>query len=422
MLTAEQNELVTRVGPGTPMGETIRRYWMPALLSWEIAEPDCPPVRVKLLGENLVGFRDTNGRVGILEEFCAHREASLFYGRNEECGLRCVYHGWKYDVEGHCVDMMNEPEELNYKSKIRLVSYPAIDIGGVIWTYMGDPANQPPPPLFDWTQAPETHRNVNKVWQESNWLQALEGGIDTSHAPILHGTLTADTGRPGFSPANKTSANVAPFVEFDTTAYGFRYFGIRQLSDGDTYVRAYHYVMPFHQIRPSRGSLGERESGHMWVPMDDENCMVYNWSHHLGEEPIDDEARLDRMSANGPLDVDQKNGFRSIRNRDNGYMLDREVQKNETFTGIEGINCQDRAIQESMGRIVDRTKEHLGPADLGIMEIRKSLMAAISTVQDGGMPPGVNSSYYTIRATEKFVPEGVDWREAIMPRMSTTSV
>ena len=192
MLTREENELVTRTGPGTPMGAVMRRYWMPALLSWELPEPDCPPVRVKLLNEQLVAFRDTNGRLGMLEEFCAHRGVSLWLGRNEECGLRCVFHGWKYDVDGNCVDQMNEPQD--FKDKIHLKAYPTVELGGVIWTYMGPPDKKPPLPKFEWTQAPESHRHVSKVIQECNWLQAFEGGVDTSHDAILHRAFGSDTG------------------------------------------------------------------------------------------------------------------------------------------------------------------------------------------------------------------------------------
>src|SRR2546428_9899143 len=197
MLSPEENELVTRTGAGTPMGEVMRRYWMPAALAWELPLPDCPPIRVKLLGEKLVAFRDTQGRVGLIDEFCAHRRASLFCGRNEEGGLRCVYHGWKFDVTGRCVDMMNEPEELSFKNKTRQPSYPTVEEGGIIWAYMGPPDLQPPLPKFAWTQAPPTHRHVSKVIEECNWLQALEGGIDTSHAPILHRLLVPSSNSGG---------------------------------------------------------------------------------------------------------------------------------------------------------------------------------------------------------------------------------
>ena len=195
MLSVEENERLTRTGPGTPMGQTLRRYWIPALLAWELPEPDCPPVRVKLLGERLVAFRDTNGRIGLLDEFCPHRGVSLWLGRNEACGLRCVYHGWKYDVDGNCVDQMNEPQP--FKDSIHIEAYPTVELGGVIWAYLGPRQLQPPLPKFAWTQVPDTHRHISKVIQECNWLQALEGGVDTSHAQILHRYFAGGIGPTG---------------------------------------------------------------------------------------------------------------------------------------------------------------------------------------------------------------------------------
>jgi phthalate 4,5-dioxygenase len=173
MLSREDNTLLTRVERGTPMGTLMRRYWIPALLAREVAEPDGPPVRVRLLGEDLVAFRDTRGVIGLLDEFCPHRRASLFFGRNEECGLRCVYHGWKFDADGRCVDMMNEPADLQFKDKIFITSYPTVEVGGVVWAYMGPPDRRPAPPDFAWTRRPATHLQVSKVIQESNWLQGL---------------------------------------------------------------------------------------------------------------------------------------------------------------------------------------------------------------------------------------------------------
>src|SRR4051794_31972508 len=195
MLTAEQNELLTRTGPGTPMGNLMRRYWVPALLSWELPEPDCAPVQVKLLGESLVAFRDTSGRVGMIEELCAHRAASLFLGRNEENGLRCVFHGWKYDTAGNCVDLPNDLIETPMQSKIHLTAYPTVEMGGIIWTYMGPPDRRPPDPRFEFTQVGRTRRQVTKTWEECNWLQGLEGGVDSAHAGILHRVLPTASGR-----------------------------------------------------------------------------------------------------------------------------------------------------------------------------------------------------------------------------------
>jgi len=415
MLSREDNALLTRVDRGTPMGDTLRRYWIPALLGWELPEPDCPPVRVRLLGEDLVAFRDTQGRIGLLDELCPHRRASLFFGRNEECGLRCVYHGWKYDVDGRCVDMMNEPDADSFKEKIFTTAYPTVELGGIVWAYLGPPERRPAPPAFAWLQIPATHRQVSKVIQETNWVQGLEGGIDTSHAPILHRLLTMETTRPGFKPDNPFVRGKPPTLAVDVTDYGYQYAGIRTLDEARIHVRTYHYIMPFHQIRPSRSESGvPLVAGHTWVPIDDENTMVYNWEYSTTDAPLTADDRLERRLGNGPLDVDQTT-FRSKRNRRNNYLLDRRVQKTESFTGIDGINVQDRAIQESMGPIVDRSREHLGPADRAVIQARRLLLEAVRTVAEGGTPRGIEPTYATLAAAESVLPRDADWRQASLP-------
>ena len=425
MLSHEENQLVTGTDPGTPMGEVMRRYWMPALMSEEVPEPDGPPVRVRLLGESLVAFRDTSGRVGLLDEFCAHRGASLFLGRNEECGLRCVFHGWKYDVDGSCLDMMNESPDSSYKSKIRLTAYPTVEEGGVVWAYMGPEGMRPPPPKFDWTQVPESHRRVSKVIQGCNWLQALEGGIDTAHAPILHRLITTNSSRAGFSPSTDFVSGKPPTVEVDLTDYGYRYAGIRSLGERGNFVRTYHYVMPFHQIRPRQSGYRDQSyqpqiAGHMWVPMDDENCMVYNWIYSFGDPPIPDDEWLEIERGYGRGPEHTLPGFRSVINRGNDWLIDRQVQKTETFSGIDGINAQDLAVQESMGPIVDRSKENLSPSDRAIVAARRLLIQATRTVADGGDPPGVGTSYYRARAVDRVLPADVAWRDALMAEIYPT--
>jgi phthalate 4,5-dioxygenase len=417
MLSKEENEIVTRVGPGTPMGNTLRRYWVPALLSSEIPGPDCAPARVRLLGEDLVAFRDSEGRIGLLDELCPHRLASLYFGRNEECGLRCVYHGWKFDVAGACTDMMNEPEENDFKHKIHIKAYPTVELGGLIWAYMGPPEKMPPAPKFAWTQVPESRRHVTKVVQENNWLQGLEGGLDTSHAPIMHRAITENTTRGGFKPSNPFVAGKAPKLVVDLTDYGYQYAGLRALGESQMHIRAYHFILPFHQIRPSKSETGlALDAGHIWVPIDDHNTMVYNWSFMKEAGELTEEDRLERTLGNGPMHVDQTT-FRSYANRSNNYLLDRDVQKNETFTGIEGINAQDRAIQESMGPVVDRSREHLGPADKAIIQLRKKLRDAVRAVEAGGTPEGLGTTYYDLRAGEGVLPRDADWREELTPTM-----
>ncbi len=421
MLSREENELITRVGQGTPMGNTLRRYWVPALLSQEIPDLDSPPARVRLMGEDLVAFRDSEGRIGLIDEYCPHRRASLYFARNEECGLRCVYHGWKFDVAGACVDMMNEPEENDFKHKVRLTAYPTCELGNIIWAYLGPVEHMPPLPKFAWTQAPESHRHVTKVVQECNWLQGLEGGIDTSHAPIMHRLLTDSSKRGGIKPSNPFVRGKAPTLVVDITDYGYQYAGIRPLGDAEVHIRAYQFVMPFHQIRPAKSETGlDLDAGHIWVPIDDENTAVYNWGY-CPDGPLTEEDRLERGLGNGPMHVDQKT-FRSKANRANDYLLDRLVQKTETYTGIDGINVQDRAIQESMGRICDRSKEHLGPADKAIIQARKLLRQAVKTVEEGGMPDGTGTSYYTLRAHEAVLSRQADWREELTPEMKREAI
>ena len=258
MLTREENEQVTKVGAGTPMGEALRRYWLPAMLHSELPEPDCTPIRLRLLGEDLVAFRDTNGDIGVLDENCPHRLASLWLGRNEEAGLRCVYHGWKYDVHGNCIEQMNEP--VAFKDKIKVKAYPAVEMGDVIWVYMGPAEKKPPLPNFEYTRVPETHRGVTKVVQECNWLQALEGGIDSSHAPILHRQLREGASAEGIQPSTPFVRGGAPTLEVDVTDYGYRYTGIRPLDEDEQYVRGYHFHHAVHPA-PAAASRPRRRAG-----------------------------------------------------------------------------------------------------------------------------------------------------------------
>jgi phenylpropionate dioxygenase-like ring-hydroxylating dioxygenase large terminal subunit len=428
------------------MGELMRRYWVPALLSWEIGEPDSPPVIIKLLGEELVAFRDTDGKVGVVGARCAHRRAHMFWGRNEECGLRCVYHGWKFDTNGACVDMPSEPAESNFKDKVRIPAYPTYEVGGLIYAYMGPPEKQPPPPLFDWVMVPAENRGLSKVLQMSNWLQGLEGGIDNVHSTFLHGGKPPGIQYDPRDPRNRgRNVSKAPRIEVVPTDYGYSYGSTLDMgAEGTDHVRGYHWVMPWNQIRATGGN-----SGHMWVPMDDENTMTYNWSVRYDEtqnnydppaseggrggpraEPTPEQggpdavwfqygARLPMGGANGFGEaVDPENNFLCNRNMYNKYLIDREDQRLRTYTGIGGgANVQDRAIQESMGAIADRTLERLGTTDRAIINARRALLTAIKTVQDGGDPPGVGTSYYGCHAYEMVVPSGTHWWDALKPHL-----
>jgi phenylpropionate dioxygenase-like ring-hydroxylating dioxygenase large terminal subunit len=409
------------------MGKLMRRYWVPALLSWELPEPDCPPVEIRLLGENLVAFRATDGDVGVVSAYCAHRRVSLFWGRNEENGLRCVYHGWKFDVGGRCADMPSEPASSNFKDRVRIPAYPTCEAGGVVWAYMGPSGKQPALPLFPWTQAPAERRALSKVWEECNWLQALEGGIDTVHVNFLHGGRPPGMRYDQRDPRGRANnVSTAAVIEVVPTDYGYVYAGIRDMgAEGTDHVRLYHWVMPWNQIRQT--GAGPYYSGHMWVPMDDDNTMVFNWDYLPLErnDPKGDrvpqrqaeqlpvwfrDAGLEIGAGNSfGSDVDVGDGFRSVQNRGNLYKIDRRVQKTQTFTGIVGVNVQDRAVQESMGRIADRSLERLGTTDRAIITARRQLLQAVADVAAGSDPPGLAPTYYDLRPGELILPKGADW-------------
>ena len=423
MLSVVDNQALTQVGPGTPMGDLMRRYWQPVLLSREVAEPDGDPIRVRILGEDLVAFRDMSGQVGLISEWCPHRLTSMFLGRNEENGLRCVYHGWKFDVSGACVDMPNEPEEFDFKNKVKLAAYPTIDLGGVIWVYMGPKEHQPALPNFEFTRQPDSHRGASKVIEECNWLQSLEGGIDSIHSSFLHRKIGEGK---GIGLDGLRAEGQAGKLEVEPTDYGYRYTNSRLLPGGENnYVRGYHFVMPHIQIRAAQlnnnGSWYKfKIAGHHWVPIDDNNTMVWNWFYSL-DDALTQGEKDEEISGNGPAFVDPVT-FRATVNKRNDWLIDRDMQRNENFTGIQGVNAQDRAVQEAMGPIVDRSKEHLGQTDRAIIMTRRMLLRAIQTMKDGGSPPGVGESYYNIRAIEEVIPAAKSGLEELAPKMYPTPV
>ena len=415
MLSHEDNERLMHVGPGTPAGELFRRYWQPALLASEIPEADGAPVRVRLLGEDLVAFRDSSGRVGLIDAFCPHRRAPLFFGRNEEHGLRCVYHGWKFRADGACVDLPSEPADSPMRARIRIGAYPTLERGGIVWTYMGPPAERPPEPDYEWTRAPEEHRGVSKSYQATNYLQGLEGGLDTAHVSFLHNNRLG-------SRDNLFVRDSAPRIEVFDTDYGYTYVATRSAGDGHEFVRVYQYLMPFQQMRPNVAQptadpalRKPRFDGHLWVPIDDTQTLVYNWLCGYDRASSFDATELDGLeSGYGRGHADYIPGtFRLKANRSNDYFIDRAGQKTESFTGIRGVNTQDMALQEGMGPIVDRTKEHLGTSDRAIVAMRRLLLEATFAVERGERPRGLDAAAYRdARPHDGVMPRGADWREA----------
>ena len=384
------------------MGILMRRYWIPALFSGQIADPDCAPVRVKLLGEKLVAFRNSKGKAGLVDERCPHRNASLFFGRNEEGGLRCVYHGWKFDLEGNCVDMPSEPAESKFKARVKIAAYPCIERGGIVWAYMGPPHLKPAFPELEWAELPASHLYMSRHIQECNWFQGFEGGFDASHLRFLHRGDTAG----GIRPLPRYYQPVA-------TDFGMLFGSGGDSPDGQARWSVEAMLMPFHKLIALQP---ERPRGaHMWVPIDDENCMIYNIEFRT-ERPLSS-GDLDRSIAYRYVHTENIPGTdRCVRNKDNDYLVDRSLQKSgASYTGFTGFGIQDCGIQESMGPITDRSREHLGASDLHLVHLRRYMLRALKTMQAGGDVPGTDPAGYRVRSSIVHLPVGRGFDEAVGP-------
>ncbi|HEY2872806.1 MAG TPA: Rieske 2Fe-2S domain-containing protein [Reyranella sp.] len=411
MLSKADNVFLTRAGKDTPMGALLRCFWMPALLSEELPERDGPPKKIRLLGEDLLAFRDSDGRIGIVEPHCPHRGANLYYGRNEECGLRCAFHGWKFDVEGNCVDLPTSPPESSYKNTIKLHAYPVREWADIVWVYMGPRDHVPGLPQLELGLVPAAHRFVSKKWQDCNWVQSLEGAIDTAHFSFLHKVPTKDE-KAKLEIFRTTSAIGAgqelqdrirwvmddPRPKFAILGHdtGLAIGAARKTNGADKYWRISQFLMPNHALVPV-AFPGDVYHGQCWVPVDDATCWIYTYSW-LPDRPFTNSERekyAKGLSLHAEVDAD----YVPVRNIRNDYMLDREKQKTESFTGIMGVSEQDAAIQDSQGPIQDRTREHLGPTDVGIVEFRKLVMGAARMLGSGEVPKAAGSApRYAVRA------------------------
>jgi phthalate 4,5-dioxygenase oxygenase subunit len=414
-MTPEQNDLLCRVEGEAPMGRLMRQHWLPACMIEEVAERDCTPLRVRLLGEDMVVFRDTQGRVGALDEKCPHRRASLAFGRNEECGLRCLYHGWKFDVDGNAVDMSSEPVDAKLRSTMKTKAYPVVEAGGFVWVWMGDPDRVKPFDRPNWATAPDDKISIVKMHGECNWAQVLEGSIDSAHSSSLHSSNMPAATDVASSTATVTawlrpSADKAPRLEVQKTPFGFRYVAIRRPTrDPETteYIRMTLFVAPFTVHIPSNDQY---HLSQILVPVDDENTMFY-WIAWHPERGISQDAWRTFCGAEVGKDVEPVT-FRKVRTLENNYLQDREAMKAGDFTGIYGIPAQDMAMWESMGRIADRSDDRLGSSDKAIFTFRTQMYRAAQAVQRGEPALGTDTGipHADLMSFEGIVPKGTDWR------------
>jgi len=413
MLSPEDNELLCRVEGDAPMGRLMRAHWIPACLSEEVVERDGAPVRIRLLGEELVAFRDSSGRLGVLDEHCPHRRASLALGRNEACGLRCLYHGWKIDVEGNIVDRPSEPATAGMDRRGKHRTYPCRESGGFLWVWMGDPETpadfQPPA----WAPTPGVRTSIVKMHVNCNWAQVLEGAIDSAHSSNLHSTdmvpVSLDDGT-AQQEWRRPSIDKAPRLHVERASWGFRYVAIRHpLENADThdYLRITLFVAPFTVLIPPNPRYN---LSILNIPQDDTHTMFYfiAWSEGPGITQ-DDWRRF--CGAEVGIDLDRQ--YRSIRTKDNDYLQDRQTMLQGNHTGIVGIPNQDMAMWETMGPIADRSKERLGVSDVAIVHFRRIMVEAARTVRDGGAAIGTGPGAIPHVALSSFagiLPKTTDWK------------
>ena len=395
MLTREDNQRLTQTGPNTDMGLLFRRYWQPALLSRELVAAG-PPRRVRILGEDFIAFRDGAGKVGVVSPRCPHRGADLYFGRNEDCGLRCAYHGWQFDVQGECIDVPTAGEEQaeKIKSRAKIASLTVREQGSVVWVFFGEPDSDAP--TFDYMTLPKEHYFVSKKLQQCNWAQAVEGGIDTAHFSYLHANIT-DGERTGLLPSEgineppesgryrwmiEDSAPKFTVLEHDA---GMLLCAARKADNGELYWRLTQFMMPNHSMAPNSFS-GDNHSGNSWVPIDDESCWIYCYSYNP-ERPLTARERKQYAAGFGIFaEVDED--YVPIRRRENEYLLDRDLQQHGNFTGIVGISEQDAAIADSQGLIASRSQELLGQTDLGIVRFRQQMFRALDDMAVNVAPRG----------------------------------
>ena len=384
MLSHEDNELLCRVGPGTATGEMMRRFWMPVVVIHEL-EPDGKPVRIRLLGEDLVCFMDTEGKVGLLDEHCPHRGSSLALGANEDCGLRCLFHGWKFDVNGQCLDTPAEPENSKLANAMKVKAYPTRVAGGMVWTYMGPKEKEPPFPHFPWFDMPEGHCEAFRVIYECNYSQALEGAVDSSHAGILHRSVPWSQ-----EPRWPHEQDLRPKLEVEFTRYGMRYCAVRNADENTKNARMTQVPLPFYTFIPPDGPKAPefrrtRRLINVFVPRDDYSTWHVQFFY-------DENQTIDRAHRHAESGVQYDENFFKTNGASVWYNQDREMMKTTNLSGITGVALEDHAVSETMGAIADRTKEHLGRSDMAVVAFRRMMLKAVRRFQETGEVPEADQS------------------------------
>jgi phenylpropionate dioxygenase-like ring-hydroxylating dioxygenase large terminal subunit len=444
LLSITDNQLMTRVGPGTPMGASLRHYWVPALLSSELPAPKSPPLNMRLLGENLTAFRTADGTDGMVQTNCPHRGAPLFYGRPEAEGIRCAYHGWMFDTTGKCIDMPNEPEDSNFNDKVTVRAYPCIERGSVVWTYMGPDSPPPPLPDLEWNMVPDAQVYVTKRIENCNFAQALEGEIDSSHSTFLHSSLNNDVfATPVAVTLTRSKGeryrmqDKRPRFQVLETDAGMMIGASYKAEEDSRYWRVTQFLMPYHTLIPPYG-VSPAFSGHAWVPIDDEHTMSLCFTYHPTVPLSDEQLEILRKPRNGleglhpTIDafedappVPGTATWRTKLTHERGFPIDWDFQTNKGFSGLPGVWPQDTAMQEGMGPIYDRSQEHLGTTDMGIIRVRKRLIDAAHALADHGTtPPGAREpARYAIRAASAVVEFDGSWIDATaVPRVAVPGV
>ena len=409
MLTAKENKTLTEVGKGKPMGEFMRRYWIPVAKSEEIPTAGGAPTRVKLLGEQLVLFRSRDGELGLIDEFCPHRRASLAYGRNESGGLRCLYHGWKVACDGRVIESPPEPPARTFAKKLGVASYPMREAGGLIWTYMGPHDLEPPFPKFPWLGLPPDRLLVVKMYQATNYLQGVEGDLDPAHPNYLHREFELDEKKSwagaGWQSIVDIMSDGSPEILCEETPYLMRHAAIRKTADPDSkYVRVFEWVAPFYCYIAT--GAHESQLFKAWHPIDDENCFTF-YIHFDPDRPLDIEAIYANWEhRTSPPD------YKTAHTVANMHLQDRKLMERGNFSGVMGAAIQDRAMQEGMGPICDRTKEHLGTSDKAVIFYRRLLLKKLDDLAKRKPLPARDPSLtFDQRGYSSKMPTDQPWRD-----------